>query len=1398
MMRATMQITANNTIRNLHKANNRYQNVVNQIATGQKVNKPSDDALATTEGLRITAVTTRLEQYNRNITNTGYSFLNLSETSLQNITGRMKDAKALVVESATETTTSSMRAANAMELASIMQEIVTLANAQESSRYLFGGTETQTTPYQIVGTSYVYYSGNSEAVKIQADTAAALQINSTGEEVFGSMTSILATGDMNPCLNIGNGFATKLSDLNGGSGVPAGSINIKMGSLSEKYPNGIVIDLSGCETLQDVAEKIEVDTLAAAKEAYDPYGKATGDDRYLARRYVKVELNAAGDGITLTETDEIWEATQDNPGKRPTDYPGFINDRDAYLTVAEVGGGTVAQALGIAGTAHYTADPLNVGKSIPQAIAGRDLDPVVSKNTLLADLANYSDKAFTITNGSLPSATGIIEVDDSANNFTDWYLAGLSKGANTGKSGELYVRVEETEAGNDDWRVNVYKSEKCTADSLVAQGEFKEGLVELREMNDSGLRGTVTMPPVAHASDIAPVTLQAQFDDSYSATISLSAYKAETHNLNSVDVIEEFRLRGMYPGGDPQNRSLEPCDYNGNFAMEVSQDADGQIRVDVYNNVSGPRSLVASGTLEKGVNAGIVTLTGVGKFTDIEGSVYVDWTKNIDYTQTPPEAKENSIKYDMTATFATVEDLMNAVDSSNTYTTAKISDDGNGVEIISHLAGAHLLVTEQVAQATHYNDYGQLGEIDLYTVMNGYNTDPTGKIFSNITTKKEDKTASVGGAALPIYTTTVSLYNCDPQAAEYDDEKSLVGTSTLQLAYDEAADKYYSYSSIANAWEEVTLPQKLNIQQSNHSGLTGTLELNSIRIPNGSSDTSCYYDTTAAAGQKNLTRAVVIDTREYQRNAVKSADGAGEPYAYLEQTNLKGVRTGVNTDADGNLTVTTGFRVADDEKNQLTNLNLKVGDGTSTDNGKLYAAVSYGVNGDDNNQVQQLNITKITRNLENPHLSDCSADGKIYVEIQGGTVKFYNHPTDRSDACHVADGSVSGNTVTINKVDYNGPLGDGTRSLAGSFTIPGALSDDMDIVIDLNAASVSLYSDAAKTSLVASGTSDADGNIELSEQNASGISGTVKIPLANGVTFDNDIVVDTTKLETIVYADSACTRPVAKGEIPNAAGGEVLLTALNNSGLTGSIIVNSVVETTDKYHQLQDVVLNDISVGEDTDANGCVYAEVTKIGDEWTVNLYSSNDPTGTVIATGVMNHNTGVVNLSGTGVTPPTGINGSLRLGNPPSWMPSEQTGAGSLITIEAGNQHTVTLNPATGLKNSGMKREDNLFATFTDTLAAMNNDDTDALHDLLDVFDQDDTRLLTARATIGTRVDRLEMLEERHVDEIFQFEKSYSNAIVLDYTEAAVRKQNAENIYNAAMTVYANIIQSSLVNFI
>ena len=367
-MRTTLQIQSNTTLNNILKDYQNVFNVMNQMATGQKVNNPSDDPLAANEGMRLDTMISQINQYNTNII-TGNSFLGLSEGVINNMNTLIKQAKGLTISSANEPTTHAARQANAVEIQSALSEIITLANSKEAGRFLFGGTETLDEPYEVIGSRYVYYRGNESDINIKVDSSTSMPINSTGEDVFGSMSTTLSSKDMSPDVTFGNTYATRLKDLNNGLGVPDGSINIKYSAFPD---NGLNIDISDCDTIEDVAKKIEAQTLEASKNEWNPDNKAGAPYSYYAKRYIKVEINDDRNGIQLIETDDVWEATKNNPEYRPPDYPGFTNP--SVLSVSNVAGGQTASKLGIVGTTRYSVDPLNTQQVIPQALVGRDLD----------------------------------------------------------------------------------------------------------------------------------------------------------------------------------------------------------------------------------------------------------------------------------------------------------------------------------------------------------------------------------------------------------------------------------------------------------------------------------------------------------------------------------------------------------------------------------------------------------------------------------------------------------------------------------------------------------------------------------------------------------------------------------------------------------------------------------------------------------------------------------------------------------------------------------------------------------------------------------------------------------------------------------------------------------------
>ncbi|MBU2531303.1 MAG: hypothetical protein KKB37_01075, partial [Alphaproteobacteria bacterium] len=142
------------------------------------------------------------------------------------------------------------------------------------------------------------------------------------------------------------------------------------------------------------------------------------------------------------------------------------------------------------------------------------------------------------------------------------------------------------------------------------------------------------------------------------------------------------------------------------------------------------------------------------------------------------------------------------------------------------------------------------------------------------------------------------------------------------------------------------------------------------------------------------------------------------------------------------------------------------------------------------------------------------------------------------------------------------------------------------------------------------------------------------------------------------------------------------------------------------------------------------------------------------------------------------SGLNGSLFL---------DYTGDDSDIVIEQG-----------GTRMTGHVREDNIFATFNDVVDAMNANDGETLHDLLGNLEDDLSRLMFSRSEVGSRQNRLTVFSERHEQETINFQQIRSNRIDLDFTQAVIEYQAAQNVFDASLRTSAQIIPMSLVDFI
>lgn len=165
-----------------------------QLATGLKVNTPSDDPLAARRAVNIRANIGAIEQYITNLSTAGPQ-LTESTNALQTIVEVLQRAQVLTVQGATGTNNQTQLDQIAIEIDQLLETAVAEANHQTNGRYLFGGTRTTAPPFTVTRDAEnritaVTYQGNDEAIRIAIGDNVDVAINETGSDAFLSSQDI--------------------------------------------------------------------------------------------------------------------------------------------------------------------------------------------------------------------------------------------------------------------------------------------------------------------------------------------------------------------------------------------------------------------------------------------------------------------------------------------------------------------------------------------------------------------------------------------------------------------------------------------------------------------------------------------------------------------------------------------------------------------------------------------------------------------------------------------------------------------------------------------------------------------------------------------------------------------------------------------------------------------------------------------------------------------------------------------------------------------------------------------------------------------------------------------------------------------------------------------------------
>jgi flagellar hook-associated protein 3 FlgL len=196
-LRVTQSMMNTQLLRNVSNNLVRMNNLQNQLSTGMKINKPSDDPVGITFSLRYRTELDSNNQYLDNVSSS-LSMLEYTDSTIGQASEVMARARVLLVQGSNGTLEQTSLTAIKTEISQLYNQMVEISNSQFNGKQVYNGENTNVKPYPVttleetadvnaVPPKLKAYQVASDggSIKYELSPGMSMAINITGNEVFG-------------------------------------------------------------------------------------------------------------------------------------------------------------------------------------------------------------------------------------------------------------------------------------------------------------------------------------------------------------------------------------------------------------------------------------------------------------------------------------------------------------------------------------------------------------------------------------------------------------------------------------------------------------------------------------------------------------------------------------------------------------------------------------------------------------------------------------------------------------------------------------------------------------------------------------------------------------------------------------------------------------------------------------------------------------------------------------------------------------------------------------------------------------------------------------------------------------------------------------------------------------
>jgi flagellar hook-associated protein 3 FlgL len=237
-MRVTQLEMYRNFLSDIENLNSGLYNASRQVSSGKKLNQLSDSPMGSADLVSLTERALKIDLYRSNA-DTGSFFLGVADSALNEVNNLVTSIYTKGSQATSDTLDPDARAMLAVDIRSMRDQILSIANSQARGRYIFAGSQITAAPFVASGDS-VLYQGDSDINSICVDDELEVQLGVPGSAafsaVFESIGALLAGIDANDLTSMKaalDQFSSALSQL----GQVRGQIGTNLGLLENIKAN---------------------------------------------------------------------------------------------------------------------------------------------------------------------------------------------------------------------------------------------------------------------------------------------------------------------------------------------------------------------------------------------------------------------------------------------------------------------------------------------------------------------------------------------------------------------------------------------------------------------------------------------------------------------------------------------------------------------------------------------------------------------------------------------------------------------------------------------------------------------------------------------------------------------------------------------------------------------------------------------------------------------------------------------------------------------------------------------------------------------------------------------------------------------------------------------------------